>query len=261
MTSEEIYSNIKQLTGIPKNHRMISMAQEKDYDPESDNNLINCPIFMAFNVGEKDCIPITLDKGAFENCVQNETFNKIVFNPYALPLGLLIWMQTQPKNQNTKNMLFSAFNWLDCPTTIDGLSKAISEDPIPYVRKYLDKHGSIRNHNGGYRPSIRRPQAVRGGRDFDVDISDCESGRAAYWCNRRFSRVFFSDDVIDEVCDAESDEDALQIIEDYLIDNYTSGDADEYNDYEYEDHEFYDNEDYNNYTDMDELLREIRESR
>lgn len=259
MTSEEIYSNIKQLTGIPQNHNMVRMAAGLDCNPESTDNLVSCPIFVVFKVDEEqNVISINVTKGGLDNCIKNETFNKVIFNPYALSLGLLIWMNTKPDNQNTKNMLFSAFNWLDCPTNIGDLYKAVSEDPIPYLRKYLDKYDYIRTHNGNYPRAPHRRRQVRDGENFDVNISDTESGRAAYWCRRDFSSVFFDSNIISDIQQAEDNDDAIAIIEEYLLENYTNGDADEYNDYEYEDHEFHDTEDYFNHTDMDELLEQIR---
>ena len=258
MTSEEIYSNIKQLTGIPQNHRLVSMAYGRDPDPDSDNMLNECPIFMAF----KDEYPVTLAQGTFDQFVEKNEFEKIVFNPYAIPLGVLIWMHTQPEHQNTKNMLYSNFNWLDCPTDIYGLWTAINSDPNLYVKKYLEKHPYVRSHNSG-RPFVRtqRPTRTTNTARFDISISDREYGRCNYSVYREWHRLDFTDDVIDEVCDAEDDDQAKRILEEYIMDHYYNEDADNYEDYEYDDHDAEDHEDYRDDTDYDELLEEIRAHR
>jgi len=255
MTSEEIYSHIASSTGIARNNSMLHLAKKEKPDKETSFDLINQPLFAVYQAGSlpEEIVHVPAINLPMLDESDEKTF---VFNPYAISYGVLIWMVTQPESQITKDLLFCNFNWLNTPTDVSGLTKAIMAEPKEYIKKYLNKYGHI---IGGLGQRRRRP-IVNRNLEFDIDVRDLEYGTASYSVNRYYRHISFSQADLDQVREADDDEEAIQILQDLISQLYNEGDADDWGDYDYDSHNDTDHEGFEDNTDYDELLSEIREN-
>ena len=271
MTSDEISQNIQSQTGLRsdqflwRNHLHLEGANDP-VDKETKNE-VN-PLFSAY-IKDEQGKWAGLDCGNAIHILGQESDREIiiVFNPFALPPGLLRWLINKPEGETTHNLMFSYYNWnIPNLTTLKELCERINSTPLEYMSKAYNSRTGIGRPNSirqttmdrlvnGSNPYLNRETLT----DFEVNISYVESGSCHYRVNVNHYCASLTEAQMEDIrtiYNEEGNEAALNAIKEEIIEQCNNGDGD-YNDFEYDDHDFCDSElDFDD-TDYHEILERI----
>jgi len=259
MTSEEVLQTIESKTGLSNKEYVwvgkIELAVD-NYGKETVN--FNNPMWYFFRKIEDKWSLSTEFQYCHKDTWESEGIQemKIFFNPFALTMGIMRWLTMEPKNEITKQLLYSQYNWRNIEfEDIGDLYKQIIEDPDKFFQMAYQKSSYSRRNAP---PPMRRNTDWT---DFDVDITMSESGNSTYWCDVHYNMVSLSGAELDDIrtkYEEDGEEEALELLEETIRERIYDSDGD-YQNYNYDDHDASDTSLDGDYTEYRDILNRIIE--